>query len=43
MAYTQAQPIKGGTYMAVPKRFEVEGAESSQQYVLQVNKPLWRL
>jgi hypothetical protein len=41
MAYTQAQPIKDGTYMAVPKGFEVEGDQSPEDYALKVNTNLY--
>ena len=40
-AYTQAQPIKDGTYMAVPKGFEVEGDQSPEDYELKVNTNLY--
>jgi hypothetical protein len=40
MAYTQAQPIKDGTFMAIPKGFEVDGG-ATLDFVLQVNKNLY--
>jgi hypothetical protein len=40
MAYTQAQPIKDGTYMSIPKGFEVDGG-ATLGFVLQVNKNLY--
>ena len=41
MAYIQAQPIKDGAYMAVPKGFEVNGDQSPQDYALKVNTNLY--
>ena len=41
MAYTQALPVKDGTFIAIPKGFEVDGVDDPENYVLEVMKNLY--